>query len=161
MRNVLPFLGLAALAGCDLPLDPEGTTERVRGREMRVGVCHDPPWGIVRNGEPSGVDVELVRRFADEMDAEIRWSSGTESELLTRLHLLELDLVIGGLRQPNPWSSKVGLSIHYHREHGPGDLREFVWAVPPGENGWLVTIDDFLYRHRGEVPTLLDREGAK
>ena len=31
-------------------------------------------------------------------------------------------------------------------------------ATPPGENGWLKLLGDFLYEQRGEVRGLLQRE---
>jgi polar amino acid transport system substrate-binding protein len=36
-----------------------------------------------------------------------------------------------------------------------------VWAAPPGENGFIKRLDEFLYRHSSEVKGLLQQEVAK
>lgn len=35
---------------------------------------------------------------------------------------------------------------------------ERVWAIPPGENGWLYRLDRFIETHRRDVRRLLERE---
>lgn len=69
------------LCACDIPRDPEGTLERVSGATMHVGVTHHPPWVQLGDSEPTGVEVQLVRHFAEEIDAEIEWVEGSEEEL--------------------------------------------------------------------------------
>jgi polar amino acid transport system substrate-binding protein len=43
------------------------------------------------------------------------------------------------------------------------DLRteKHVWAAPPGENGFIKRLDEFLYRHSSEIKGLLQQEVAK
>jgi polar amino acid transport system substrate-binding protein len=36
-----------------------------------------------------------------------------------------------------------------------------VWAAPPGENGFIKRLDEFLYRHSSEIKGLLQQEVAK
>ena len=102
------------LAGCDrYPRDPEKTLETVRGGVMRVGVTEVEPW-VWREGEEArGVEADLVRELAEELDARIQWVWGTPEEHLAALEQWQLDLVIGGLTQSSPWSKKIGMSRPY------------------------------------------------
>lgn len=36
-----------------------------------------------------------------------------------------------------------------------------VMATPPGENGWIKRLDEFLYKERGQVAGLLKQEVDK
>lgn len=227
-----PFLSLFALLllcthGCGIPRDPNATLERVR-REgvVRVGVIDNAPWAKRAGAEPTGVEAELVRRFAGEIGARPQWVWGSEHELVEALMHGEIDLMIGGLIDSSPWSREVAFTNPYftneivvgvpptqspikevegktvavrsgtsaaahlrekdavlHRVDDPfganapvaaplwelekhGFTRteielakeKHVWAAPPGENRWLVRLDDFLHSQRSQVKSLLQRE---
>jgi len=126
-RSVLALLLAAMLlaTACGLPRDPEGTSDRVRGGLMRVGVIENPPWASMAEGVPRGVEVELARRFAAGYRAEVRWIEGTEAELVESLVAREIDLVIGGLESTTPYVSEVGLTRPYI-------LHNVVVGVEPG-----------------------------
>jgi polar amino acid transport system substrate-binding protein len=110
-RPCLVLLLAAALAaGCQYPRDPEGTLDRVRGGVMRVGVTHVDPWVVLEGGEPAGVEVELLRRFARSLDAEIEWVDGSETELMEALHGRQLDVVVAGLTRRSEWQRIVALT---------------------------------------------------
>ncbi len=211
---------VAILAGCAFPQDPEHTTERVLEEGViRVGIIESWPW-VVRNGEPAGIEVELVRRFADTMDAGIEWKWGDIQEHMEALEYYELDLVIGGITDSTPWRTRVALTnpyytsqylvavppgmplptelqqglpvavvwgsalVHELEEKGAAPIRvedltqvdgpvvaadwqiarwglvptdiviheaRHVMAVPPGENRWLIRLDNFLHQHSDEV----------
>jgi hypothetical protein len=149
-----------ALAGCDLPRDPEGTLERVRGGVLRAGVCEIPPW-VVREGDrPLGVEPALLQRFAAGLDARIEWQWGSAEEHLAALEHHRLDLAACGLERSTPWRKRVGLTLPYHVERRPPDApggrtAEHVLAVPPGENAWLVALERFLVAERSGVAPLL------
>jgi polar amino acid transport system substrate-binding protein len=129
-RGITLILALAAgmlITGCDFPADPEGTLDRVSGGTMRVGVLHEPPWVMLEEGrEPAGVEPELVRRFADEIDAEIEWVEGSESDLAAAMGGFQLDLIIGGLTRDFPYVDDVAMTRPYVDT-------EIELAVPPGE----------------------------
>lgn len=117
----------ATLAGCDIPRDPEGTLERVRGGTMRVGVAEHDPWVILNaSGEPTGgVEVGLVESFAASVDAEIEWFDGSSEELTSALHTRSLDLVIGGFHSQSPFTKDAAFTHPY--------LTTFTTiGVPPG-----------------------------
>jgi polar amino acid transport system substrate-binding protein len=117
-------LGLA-IGGCQYPRDPEGTLDRVSGGTLRAGVIEDPPWVDLSGAEPAGVEPELVRQFAAELDAEIEWVEGAESDLVEAMRGFQLDLIIGGLTRSSPYSEHVALSRPYVDT-------EIQIGVPPG-----------------------------
>lgn len=166
----LAVLILLPLAGCDLPRDPEDTLQQARGGTLRVGVIHDKPWTLeASGGEPArGVEVELVNRLASELDATVVWESGGDSRLMQKLEEFELDLVVGGIVQNTAWEKRVGLTSPYFIEQPKSAAdgkasrihrkeRKHVFAIPPGENGWLVHLDRFLEDNRSLVPQLLEK----
>lgn len=121
------LLLLAALPGCRYPDDVEGTLDRVEGGTMRVGVIDDPPWVVLGPpGEPRGVEPELVRRFAAELDAEIEWVEGTEADLVAAMRGFQLDVIVGGLTRASPYATEVALTRPYVDT-------EIEIGVPPGE----------------------------
>ena len=113
LRAAFVLLTAMLLAGCTIPQDPEGTLDRVTGGTMRVGVTSAEPWVTIEGGSYDGVEVELVRRFARELGAEIEWTTGSEEELIGALHERKLDLVIGGLTKKSPWKKQVSLTRPY------------------------------------------------
>jgi polar amino acid transport system substrate-binding protein len=125
-------LGLAMLpamlvAGCDFPADPEGTLDRVSGGTMLVGVLEDPPWVVLdAQGDPSGVEPELVRQFAETIDAEVEWVEGTESDLAAAMGGFQLDLLIGGLTRDFPYTEDVAMTRPYVDT-------EIEIGLPPGD----------------------------
>ena len=80
---------------------------------MRVGITEHDPWTILE-GEPEGVEVELLERFADDLDATIEWTEGSEQELFGALADGSLDVVIGGLTATNPYSKEATFTHPFH-----------------------------------------------
>jgi polar amino acid transport system substrate-binding protein len=117
LAGSLPLSLLAAAlaaAGCDLPADPGGTLERVRGGVLRAGVGEAPPWTSTADpGPPSGIEPALVRGFAEGLGARVEWTRGTEAELLGALEERRLDVVVAGLLDDTLWASRVGLTRPY------------------------------------------------
>ncbi|CAA9224129.1 MAG: hypothetical protein AVDCRST_MAG52-660, partial [uncultured Blastococcus sp.] len=55
------------LVGCGsvrVPVDPDGTLDRVSGGVLRVGVSPHEPWTTVGTDEPGGIEADLVRGWA-------------------------------------------------------------------------------------------------
>jgi polar amino acid transport system substrate-binding protein len=115
VRRVLVVCLLAIpIAGCEFPADPEGTLDRVRGGVMRVGVTPAEPWvKLPASGPPAGVEVELVKAFADELGATVEWVEGSESDLVEALHGRQLDVVIAGLTRQSEWARSAALTRPY------------------------------------------------
>lgn len=116
---------LLLTAGCgSLPRDPEHTLERARNGRVRVGLVENPTWVIRTQSEPAGAEVELARAFAGSIGAQPQWFWGGEQEHMQALQRFELDLVIGGLDDRNPWLKKVGVTRPYFED------RVLVGAAP-------------------------------
>jgi polar amino acid transport system substrate-binding protein len=115
MARLLAVALMAALAGgCQYPQDPEGTLDRVRGGVMRVGVTQADPWvQVPTGGDPTGVEVELVERFAETLDARVEWVEGSESDLMEALRGRQLDVVIAGLTRQSEWQRVAALTRPY------------------------------------------------
>ena len=113
MTKRLAIVLAFTLAACGIPRDPEGTLERVSGGVMRVGITEAPPWVQLGDASPDGIEVRLVERFAEEIDAEVEWVEGSEQEIFGALRVRELDLVVGGLTTETPWSSEAGITHPY------------------------------------------------
>ncbi|MBW3554485.1 MAG: transporter substrate-binding domain-containing protein [Gemmatimonadetes bacterium] len=137
---LLLFLLLTPLTACDLPRDPVGTLDRVRGDTLRVGVVAAPPY-LVRSGERAGgPEADLIRAFAGRIGAEVEWRWGSLDDHMESLEAFELDLVAGGLTTASPWKKKVGFTRPWRVE----GKRKHVLAVPPGENGMLVALEALI-----------------
>jgi polar amino acid transport system substrate-binding protein len=134
-------LPLALAAACaDLPRDPEGTLDRVRGGTLRAGAVDSPPW-LVRAGErATGPEAELIEAFARTLGARVAWQWGAQDAHMHDLERYELDIVAAGLTQKTPWGAHAGLSRPWLRREGQAR----VLAVAPGENGFLTTLDRFI-----------------
>jgi polar amino acid transport system substrate-binding protein len=127
MKALTAVLALVALvvSGCQYPRDPEGTLDRVEGGTLRVGVIEDPPWVDLSGREPAGVEPELVRQFAAQLDADIEWVEGTESDLAEALAGFQLDLIVGGLDRGWPYGKELAMTRPYVDT-------EVQIGVPPG-----------------------------
>lgn len=112
---ILILLG-CCITGCDVPRDPEGTLQKVRGGVLLVGVTESPPW-VRRTPEGAeGVEADLVREFAEQLEAEVQWCWGESEGNLAALERYQLDLVIGNLTKSSPWSKRVAFSMPYYNE---------------------------------------------
>jgi len=142
------LLTLVGASGCDdLPKDPNDTLERVQRSPLRAGAVANPPW--VEHGRvAAGAEVALVERFARELGTDVHWRLGSEQELFAALEAFELDLVIGGLQDSNPYLAHAAKSRPFGASFAG---HEVVIATAPGENRFLVTLDGYLHRHAAAV----------
>ena len=165
LLHLLAFIVTVVAGGCGLPWDPRGTLERVEGGELRAGVTEAPPWTRRNGAQAKGLEAELVRSFAESLDARVAWTWDGEQALFEKLERGELDLVIGGLSDKTPWKAKIGLTKPYGIERRvvlhDGEAQTFehraVIAVPPGENGLLRSLEVFLRSRRAEIAAQLEQ----
>jgi polar amino acid transport system substrate-binding protein len=128
----LPLFLLALLTimvtGCEFPQDPRGTLERVQNGTMLVGLVDNDPWTQMEEERASGVEVELLKDFADELGAKISFVPGTTPELLEAARQAEIDVLIGGFTSTSSGVSEgkdAGVTGTYL-------TTRFVVGVPPG-----------------------------
>jgi polar amino acid transport system substrate-binding protein len=136
------FLLLVSVS-CDLRRGGDATLARVRGGTMRVGVVEARPWTTVTPGGAGGIEGALIAETARELRARIEWVRAPESQLLRALELGELDVVIGGLTDENPWKWRVAFTKPMYTDTivvgGPQqttrlrELRGHTVAVLPGD----------------------------
>jgi polar amino acid transport system substrate-binding protein len=125
---VAPLLIAAvALAGCQFPRDVEGTLDRVEGGTLRVGVSDNEPWVNLDGPQPTGVEPEIVRRFAKTVDARVQWVQGDSEELLGALESGQIDVLIAGLTRKSELRRKLALTRPYVDT-------ELLLAHPPGQS---------------------------
>jgi len=111
------FIAVIGAGGCsELPRDPHGSLDRVRGGTLRVGLVETPPWVVERDGQPAGAEVELVKRLAAELGATPQWVLGGSQSHMEALERCQLDLVIGGVTKDTPWKDRVGLAGPYFED---------------------------------------------
>jgi polar amino acid transport system substrate-binding protein len=152
---VIALIVMTSTACSTLPRDPKKTLEHVQQRhQMRVGLVENPPWVVRTAGEPAGAEIQLVRSFAQSLDATPEWFWGGEQHHMEALEHFELDLVVGGLEAKTPWSKTISLTQPYFEE-------AIVVGVPPGAqapgrlNGVQVMV------HGGDVTAAyLTKKGA-
>lgn len=134
------------LASCDYPRDADGTLDRIRSEGvLRVGISERPPWVVLRNGEPAGVEPRLVREFAESLKAKIAWTRGTESSLIAALKERQLDLVIGGYDASSHWASEVAASQPYVDS-------SIVIAAPDASSGPVARSGDVAIQYASDRP---------
>jgi len=139
---LMTFLIGFALAGCDLPRDPEGTLETVRGGEMRVGVLK-----VHANAEQ---DRPIVERLAAALGSKPVYVEGDAHALFEDLKRGQIHLVIGGVPEKTPFGKELGLSKPAGSLHGAHEEENRVIAVRPGENGFLLKVNEAIEAAKAE-----------
>jgi polar amino acid transport system substrate-binding protein len=146
--SAAPGLGLVS---CSLPHDPDGTLQRVQNGALRLGVADDSPWVVVQGRNVSGYEPALVAQLAGQLHARVETSHGSEAQLFEKLHDRKLDLVIGGFTSDSPWKTQVAFTKSYHKD---ASGKDHVLALPPGENAWLVRVEQFLHDNEQKLEAI-------
>lgn len=146
---------LVVMAGCQgsIPADAQGTLDRARGGELRIGISENPPWTeVAPDGSVSGSEVELLTEYAETIDAEIEWVPAGENVLAAEMKAGNLDVIVGGLPADAPWTSEIALTRPHATVQGPeGKAVKIAVGVRPGENALMVDIERFLAESGGEL----------
>lgn len=151
---LLFFIGLF-LQGCDnFPQDPEHTLEKVTNDTLVVGYAENPPWVVKTAGGPAGIEPELLKGFAQTLNAEIRWKEGTEQNLLESLEKKEVHVVVSGMTSDTPWKNRVALTRPFYKQGG----KQHVMALITGENAFLTNLEKYLYQHQEQIKEKVSHE---
>lgn len=142
-------LTVLALVGCGpIPADVDGTTDRISGGVLRVGVTANPPWTELTADAPAGSEVDLIEEFAREQGAEIAWTEGAESALADGLHAGTLDIAVGGFTDDTPFADKAAVTdVYTETATATGGTEKHVMLTRAGENRLLMTLEVFLRAH--------------
>ena len=148
----LAAAALAALvAGCGMPKDPQDSFARMKQQGvLRAGITARPPFTT----DSGGPEADAVTAFAQTAGARVEWRRGSESELFEALERFELDIVVGGFTDDNPWAPKLGITRPYLEADG----KRHVVAVAPGENRMLLEFERAL---RAQAAAIASRTGGK
>jgi hypothetical protein len=141
-RVLMAFLVGSVLAGCDLPRDPEETLETVQGQELRVGV--------LKFGQNADKDRPIVERLGSSLGAKLIYVEGDAHGLFEDLKRGHLHLVIGGVPESTPFAKELGLSKPVGPLHGAYEEENRVLAVRPGENGFLLRVNEVIEAVKAE-----------
>ena len=139
---LLAFLMGSTLAGCDLPRDPEKTLELVQGQELRVGV--------LKFGQNAEEDRPIVERLAANLGSKLVYVEGDAHALFEDLKRGHLHLVIGAVPESTPFQKELGLSKPVGQLHGAHEEEDRVIAVRPGENAFLLKVNQAIETARAE-----------
>lgn len=116
MKALVPALLVAVLAaGCQIPQDIDGTSDRIRrDHVLRAGISESDPFVILEPGRPpAGAEVRLVERFARTMGARVEWVEGSEEEHVDALKEGSIDLMAAGLTNKSRWKNDVAFTRPY------------------------------------------------
>ena len=144
MKIAAVLIGTVAASGCsDFPKDNAETLKQLKaGREMKVGVAHNPPWTVVAEGRIEGVEPALIAQWAQSLGTKARFITGPADDLVEGLYKRELDVLVMGMTDKTPHSGKLALSQPYLEVRtnigvAPGQMPLADWtgqpiAVDPG-----------------------------
>lgn len=109
----------AALAagGCTYPQDPRGSfDDAAGGGTLRVVAVEHEPWVRISDaGEVTGVEAELVERFARDIDADVAWQPADAEAAVAALEHGAADLAVGGFVNSDPHAARVAATRPYVR----------------------------------------------
>jgi ABC-type amino acid transport substrate-binding protein len=139
-------VGVMSGCGLQIPADPDGTLDRVRGGTLHAGLSPNGEITEVdESGRVRGSEVSTVEAFAEELGADVDWTVGSEESLVRGLEDGQLDLVVAGLTDATPWEEKAGVTRPYTEVVGEDGARlRLVMLVPIGENAFLTELETFL-----------------
>ena len=159
--SILPCLLAAALSGCgDFPRDAEDTLRQVEaGRPLRVGWSAAGPWVRASPGrEPSGIEPDILRRWAASRGIRIQWIEASEAQLVQALNENSLDVAVAGFTAQAPHGGLIGMTQPYLDARMAIGMRPGT-AVPESWEGVAVSYDatrpefaGLLMQHKA-VPT--------
>lgn len=141
-----------------IPKDMSGTLRDVRANgELAVGVVHDPPWVDVTEDPPTGLEIEVMKAFADALRVTPEWRVVSLDEAIHLLERHELQAVVGGLTRATPYARAAYTRPYVTTTFAPGPRQHHVIAVQQGENRFLVTLERFLDRNAEMIRKEVDR----
>ncbi|HEX8240699.1 MAG TPA: hypothetical protein VF574_13255 [Allosphingosinicella sp.] len=136
MKWRLALCAALTLAACDrLPMDPDGTLDRVRS-EGRFRV------GLIATGPKSdrGPEKAFLAGIVRATGARPVVKQGASEPLLLDLEDGDLDLVIGPLSSESPWVERVALLDPLGAVAGPHEV-EVTPIARNGENRWIMLLE--------------------
>lgn len=136
--------GLLTGCGMSIPVDPDGTLDRVTGDILRVGASPSGDLVVVSSADAvSGPLADLIAGFAESRDARVAWTVGSEEDLVDGLETGGLDLAIGGMTDATPWTDRVSVTRGFSGIPASGG-HPVVVLLPMGENALQAALETYL-----------------
>lgn len=143
-RLLLVLTLTSVLTGCGIPVDPDGTLERIDADGMlRAGASPSGELVRVSGDGVAGPLVDLVEGFARTRGAEVIWAVESEEALVDDLESGVLDLAVGGMTDQTPWGDRVSVTRGFTGIPG-AEGAPVVVLLPLGENATQSALEAYL-----------------
>ena len=121
MRKCLNLILLCSplffFASCgQFPKDPGNTLKTVTNGTLRAGIAEAGKWASLENDSAAGIEPELLRKYAQSINAEIEWTPASQDQLIKLLHEDEIDIAIGGFVKKSPFKKEAGWTRPHQTE---------------------------------------------
>ena len=131
------------LLSCDnFPRDTRDSFKTARNSGLLVGVTENPPYVVLVGDSVTGTEVEIIKNFAKEKDLLVKFTEGSETELVKKLEQVQLHVLIGGFEKKTAWKKKVAITKSYDGKH--------VFFIPKGENDLMWELEGYIYKNLGK-----------
>ncbi len=134
-RNILNAVLILLLTACQLPKDPEGTTQHVEGATLRVGILQDPL---------PEIDATALDLVARRLKARIELVEGNPHDLLDALSRGDLHVLAGGIPKDTPLAKHAGMTNAIGHVTVGADRPQRVLLIRKGENRFLLRLNTAL-----------------
>lgn len=124
------------LASCNMPRDPQRTTELVKETStIRLG------W--IEGAEAGPHVTEALEKLSQATGARLKITRADSETIFEDLAGGRLDLAYGNLAKDNPWNTEVyfGRAIDW-RARPPAPERASRFVMRNGENGWIMLVEE-------------------
>ncbi len=150
IKKIIPVNILVPLLviACNQPHDPEHTLDDIRQRGiLKAGVSYNPPFVVSSLHDTTGIDIDLLKEIAHDLQVQLQLTYGSEPEIVHHLEEKELDIIAAGFLNKTPYKKKMGMTTWYFRQHDSSH----VFGVTKGENAWVMYLEKFIYAHRDNI----------
>lgn len=89
------------------------TLNKVKGDTLKVAYSENEIWIQENKGKVIGIEANIIKEFANAVNAEVEWIKGAESELIPLLKEGECHIFICGLTKSSPWKKHAGFTRPY------------------------------------------------
>lgn len=137
LLKVCCYSAFFSAVGCGIPKDSRDSLEIARRLSLKVGVTDNPPYSYFDGEKAHGIEVDIVKAFAEKENLEVEYVKGSETYLVSKLEKAEIAILVGGFKKNTIWKEKAGLTSSY-------DEDKHVILIPKGENSLVFTLESFL-----------------
>lgn len=113
----LIYVVIATLCwSCNYPKDPNHTLDKMKNQTVRVGISESSGLATISEAGPTGVEVELIKGYAQTINSKIEWVKGSQEQIVGLLKEHQVDVAIGGYSKQTAFKKHIGLTRPYKTE---------------------------------------------